>query len=256
MFGVSPFLDISGSVWPVFISCGLMNFIVVVFNFGLGWFSMISILVLFGLVLGWALDLGFESKILGSSCIMGSMFVVVGVLMVIGSEVMLFFGVFWYLVQVSAEGSVFLGFHWVSPCGSHMDIMEVPLLISVVLMSSGVSVTLAHSSIQVGKLVSFYVSFLATIALGIIFVYIQYCEYSVSMFTLGDGVVSSVFYMLTGMHGSHVLVGVAINLIVLVMTVASLVPFSFLGVEVAMWYWHFVDVVWLILFVVLYWFSM
>lgn len=71
-----------------------MNFIVVIFNFGLGWFRMIRILVLFGLVLGWALDLGFESKILGSSCIMGRMFVVVGVLMVIGSEVMLFFGVF------------------------------------------------------------------------------------------------------------------------------------------------------------------
>lgn len=112
----------------------------------------------------------------------------------------------------------------------------MPLLIRVVLIRSGVSVTLAHSSIQVGKLVRFYVSFLASIALGIIFVYIQYCEYRVSIFTLGDGVVRRVFYILTGIHGSHVLVGVAINLIVLVITVASLVPFRFLGVEVAMWY--------------------
>nr|UOF75870.1 cytochrome oxidase subunit 3 [Moniliformis sp. XH-2020] len=256
MISMTPMVVISGSVWPVFVSMGVFNSIFSMISNGLSLWSFLSVVVLIILILGWSMDTGFEVKYLGFMTCFDKGFMTVGVVLVILFEVMLFFGMFWYLIQVSIEGALSLGYVWSSPGIDNVDVMEVPLMISVILLSSGVTVTWAHSSMFMGSAVEFYFSYMMTVLLGVFFMVIQYFEYSGLWFTLSGGVVSSIFYILTFTHGMHVLLGVMSNSIALIMSSSSSIPISFLGVEVVMWYWHFVDVVWLMLFVLLYWLNL
>lgn len=104
----------------------------------------------------------------------------------------------------------------------------------------------------IGSAIGFYFSYAITIILGVFFIVIQYLEYRGLWFTLRGGVVRRIFYILTFTHGIHVFLGVIANFIALIMSSSRSIPLRFLGVEVIIWYWHFVDVVWLILFVLLY----
>lgn len=139
-------------------------------------------------------------------------------------------------MQVSLESSVRIGFEWPSAIISGVDIIGVPILIRVVLLSSGVRVTLSHRSAYRGKCGEYYKSYLFTVVMGVIFVMIQCIEYNGMGFRLGNGVVRSVFYVLTFIHGFHVVAGVVANLFVLVRSIIRFIPLRFIGVEVVIWY--------------------
>ena len=97
---------------------------------------------------------------------------------------------------------------------------------------------------------------IATIALGILFSFVQAYEYSHAKFAFGDGIYSSTFFMATGFHGFHVLVGTIFLIVVLFRALAGhFKPDHHFGFEAAAWYWHFVDVVWLFLFFSIYWWG-
>lgn len=133
----------------------------------------------------------------------------------------------------------------------------LPLINTLILLTSGVTITMAHWALKKAQRTALIGWMLATVALGTIFLFIQGYEYVHAYqdlgLTLGSGIYGSTFFMLTGFHGLHVLIGSLILLIITFRCMAG--HFSkknHFGFEAAAWYWHFVDVVWLGLFIFVY----
>jgi cytochrome c oxidase subunit 3 len=134
----------------------------------------------------------------------------------------------------------------------------IPAINTLILLTSGVTVTFAHWSLKQNNQSRTTLWLAATVALGFIFVGLQAYEYQHAWndlnLTLGSGIYGSTFYMLTGFHGLHVTIG-AIMLLVMMFRSAKghFSPHNHFAFEAAAWYWHFVDVVWLGLFIFVYW---
>ena len=133
---------------------------------------------------------------------------------------------------------------------------EIPFLNTVILLSSGAAVTWAHHAIVAGYRQQAIYGLLVTILLASVFTGLQGLEYVEAPFTISDGIYGSTFYLATGFHGFHVFIGTVFLIVCLV----RLINFHFtkshhFGFEAAAWYWHFVDVVWLFLFVAIYWWG-
>jgi len=134
-----------------------------------------------------------------------------------------------------------------------LDPFSLPLLNTLILLCSGTTVTWAHHSLIHGDRDGLKKGLWATIALGLLFTSIQAYEYSVAPFGFGGNTYGSAFYMATGFHGFHVLVGTIFLIVCLVRSYKGhFTPRQHFGFEAAAWYWHFVDVVWLFLFVAVY----
>ena len=134
----------------------------------------------------------------------------------------------------------------------------VPALNTAILLTSGVTITLAHWGLLKNNRPQLILGLAATVALGVVFLYFQVAEYSHAMHELNlrmsSGVYGSTFYMLTGFHGAHVTLGTIMLIVILARCLKG--HFSseqHFGFEAVAWYWHFVDVVWLGLFVFVYW---
>lgn len=133
----------------------------------------------------------------------------------------------------------------------------LPLLNTMILLTSGATITMAHWALKVGKRRALNVWMAATIALGALFLYFQAVEYIHAYhelgLTLGSGVYGSTFFMLTGFHGLHVTLGTIMLIVILFRCMAGhFTKDHHFGFEAVAWYWHFVDVVWLGLFVFVY----
>ncbi|MEJ2321089.1 MAG: cytochrome c oxidase subunit 3 [Gammaproteobacteria bacterium] len=139
-----------------------------------------------------------------------------------------------------------------------MGAWGLPAINTLILLTSGVTVTFAHWSLKQNNQSRTTLWLAATVALGFIFVGLQAYEYQHAWndlnLTLGSGIYGSTFYMLTGFHGLHVTIG-AIMLLVMMFRSAKghFSPHNHFAFEAAAWYWHFVDVVWLGLFIFVYW---
>ncbi len=149
-----------------------------------------------------------------------------------------------------------------TPAGEHLESMGawgLPAINTALLLSSGVTLTIAHHALLAGERNRQIIFLALTVALGVIFLGLQAFEYHHAYaemgLTLGSGIYGSTFFMLTGFHGFHVTIGA---IMLTVMTIRSikghLTPENHFAFEATAWYWHFVDVVWLFLFVVVYWF--
>ena len=163
---------------------------------------------------------------------------------------------FWAFFHRSLAVNVELGNEWPPTGILAFSPFGVPLLNTVVLLSSGVRVTWAHHSLMCGNHSQTKVSLILTVFLGAYFTVLQGAEYLEASFTFADSVYGSTFFLATGFHGLHVLIGTAF----LTVCLKRLQSFNFrhshhFGFEAAAWYWHFVDVVWLFLFVVIYWWG-
>lgn len=120
----------------------------------------------------------------------------------------------------------------------------LPLLNTVVLLCSGVAIIGAHRAIITGHKTMILNTLYTAISLGILFSLLQFLEYGLTKFTINDGLYGSVFFMLTGLHGFHVIVGTTLLIISYFRTADSNFSTSHhIGFETAAWYWHFVDVV-------------
>lgn len=129
---------------------------------------------------------------------------------------------------------------------------------TLILLSSGVTVTIAHFSLLKNRRRTMLIAQIATIALGVAFLLLQFNEYMDAYFekglTLASGIYGTTFYMLTGFHGMHVTIGViGLSVILHRMLRRDFNPHNHFAFEAVSWYWHFVDVVWLLLFVFVYW---
>lgn len=180
----------------------------------------------------------------------------IGMLLFIVSEVMFFFGFFWAFFHSSFNPSPAIGGVWPPAFISTLDPWKVPLLNTLLLLSSGASVTWCHHSIVLGNKFEASVSLIVTIVLAMIFTALQGFEYVTAPFSISDGIYGSTFYMATGFHGFHVFVGTCFLTVCLIRLYFNhFTKEHHFGFEAAAWYWHFVDVVWLFLFITIYWWG-
>jgi cytochrome c oxidase subunit 3 len=134
----------------------------------------------------------------------------------------------------------------------------LPAINTLILLLSGVTVTIAHHALRAGNRVVLNVFLAATFLLGFLFVYLQGTEYAEAYkhlgLTLSTGIYGSTFFMLTGFHGFHVTLGAIMLLVIWLRTMSGhFTPERHFAFEAVAWYWHFVDVVWLGLFIFVYW---
>jgi len=159
-----------------------------------------------------------------------------GMLLFIASEVMFFVAWFWAFF----DASLFPGWH-------------LPLFNTVILLLSGTTVTWAHHALIEDDRKTLKWMLFITVALGVFFSYVQAYEYQHAPFTFSESIYGATFFMATGFHGFHVLVGTIFLAVCLFRAMAGhFTPQKHFGFEAAAWYWHFVDVVWLFLFCAIY----
>nr|YP_009257671.1 cytochrome c oxidase subunit III [Chrysoperla externa]ANH54424.1 cytochrome c oxidase subunit 3 [Chrysoperla externa] len=179
-----------------------------------------------------------------------------GMILFILSEIFFFISFFWAFFHSSLAPSIEIGQTW-PPAGINpFNPLEIPLLNTVILLSSGVTITWAHHSLMSGNYTQTSQGLLFTVILGIYFSILQGFEYIESPFTIADSVYGSTFFMATGFHGLHVLIGTTFLLICLIRHINYHFSVNHhFGFEAAAWYWHFVDVVWLFLYISIYWWG-
>jgi len=179
-----------------------------------------------------------------------------GMLLFIVSEVMFFFAFFWAFFHASFNPSQAIGGVWPPAFLTILDPWKVPLLNTVILLSSGATVTWCHHAIVWGAKTQALISLLLTIVLAIIFTALQGFEYVTSPFSISDSVYGSSFFLATGFHGFHVFIGTCCLTVSLIrIYLGHFTREHHFGFEAAAWYWHFVDVVWLFLFITIYWWG-
>lgn len=179
-----------------------------------------------------------------------------GIILFIVSEIFFFAGFFWAFYHSSLVPTHDLGGCWPPTGITPLNPLEVPLLNTSVLLASGVSITWAHHSLIEGKRNHINQALLITILLGLYFTILQASEYFETSFSISDGIYGSTFFIATGFHGLHVIIGSTF----LIVCLLRQLKFHFtskhhFGFEAAAWYWHFVDVVWLFLYVSIYWWG-
>jgi cytochrome c oxidase subunit 3 len=173
----------------------------------------------------------------------------------IASEVMFFVAWFWAFFAAALFPSTHEGINGVwPPKGVEvLDPFAFPLLNTLILLLSGTTITWAHHALIHGDRKGLKQGLWLTIGLGLIFSMVQAYEYYHAEFGLADTIYGATFYMATGFHGFHVIVGTIFLIVCLARTYkGDFTPQQHFGFEAAAWYWHFVDVVWLFLFISIY----
>jgi len=176
-----------------------------------------------------------------------------GMILFIASEVMFFLAFFWAFFDASLYPDTGV---WPPADVEPFPAFDLPLINTMILLLSGCTVTWAHAALLKGDRKSLMNGLVLTILLGAIFTGVQAYEYQHASFGFTDGIYSSTFYLATGFHGFHVLVGTCFLIVCWFRARAGhFTPEQHFGCEAAAWYWHFVDVVWLFLFICVYWWG-
>jgi len=284
---------LDASPWPIAISFNLFNLIisfVLVMNrvkFSL-FFFLLNFLILLILMYLWWRDVVREATFQGHHTLIVKQGLIFGFILFIISEIMFFFGFFWAFFHSSLSPTIAQGFTW-PPIGINiLNPLAIPLLNTTILLVSSISITWVHSllkdnrnivlkkyfnyinnvkslknitkmdlNIIVSKVTNeIHVGFLITIFLALFFTILQLYEYFSAPITILDGIFGSVFFSLTGLHGLHVIIGtIFISVCYIRFNYGHFTEQNHLGLEFAAWYWHFVDVVWLFLYIFVYWWS-
>src|SRR6267154_1678622 len=257
-FQYHPFHLVETSPWPILVSFSLLSLTTGAVMYLQGYPNG-GLLLTLGLILTasgmglWFRDVVTEGTYEGHHTKQVQKGLILGIVLFIVSEVFAFFSVFWAFFHASLSPSIEIGGIW-PPLGiTPLDPFAIPLLNTFLLLSSGAFITYGHHALIAGNRKGAIDGVILTIILAILFTGLQYFEYSEAGFTMSDGVYGSAFYASTGLHGLHVIVGtifIGVSLIRLINY--QLTTKHHNGFESSILYWHFVDVVWLFLFVAVY----
>jgi cytochrome c oxidase subunit 3 len=179
-----------------------------------------------------------------------------GMLLFIVSEIMFFAAFFWAYFNASLNPTEALGGTWPPKGIDAINPFDLPFMMTMILLLSGCTCTWAHQALIEGNRRDLIRGLALTVFLGIIFSGFQAYEYHHAAFGFKDTVYASTFYMATGFHGAHVIIGTIFLIVCLWRAQKNhFTPSDHFGFEAAAWYWHFVDVVWLFLFIAIYWYG-
>ena len=261
-----PFIGSMGALVMAFGAVAYMQylkgneFVLLGLNFASPWLFAIGTLIVLYTMFGWWADTikeaheGHHTKVV-------SLHLRYGMIMFIASEVMFFVAWFWAFFDASLFAGeakqvlrgAYTGGQWPPKGLEVLDPLHLPLYNTVILLLSGTTVTWAHHALIHNDRKGLVWGLVLTVLLGMIFSGVQFYEYSIAPFSFGGSLYGATFYMATGFHGFHVLIGTIFLAICLVRALRGhFTPKQHFGFEAAAWYWHFVDVVWLFLFFCIY----
>lgn len=258
-----PFHLVDPSPWPIFAALGVFCLTIGAVMYmhsyeGGDSLSLLGLGMILYVMFVWWRDLVREATFEGHHTKKVRMGLTYGMILFIVSEVMFFAAFFWAFFHSSLSPTIEIGAIW-PPVGiDPIYAWGVPLWNTIILLSSGASVTWAHHAILLGKRghKDGSLALQITILLAVLFTCVQAKEYLESTFTISDGIYGSTFYMATGFHGFHVFVGTIFLTLCLFRHMSHhFTKHHHFGFEAAAWYWHFVDVVWLFLFISIYWWG-
>ncbi|SME94680.1 cytochrome c oxidase subunit 3 [Tistlia consotensis] len=261
-----PYHLVDPSPWPLIgaFSGGVLATGMVLFMHEITpWLLPVGILLVLTTMFGWWSQVVHEARV-GLHTPIVRIGLRYGMLLFIASEVMFFVAFFWAYFDASLfpdEVKQFLrtqitGGVW-PPTSIHtFDPFALPFLNTLILLLSGCTVTWAHHALREGDRRGMIQGLGLTIILGLMFTSFQAFEYSHAAFSFRENIYSSTFFMATGFHGFHVIVGTIFLTVCFFRALrGDFTPERHVGFEAAAWYWHFVDVVWLFLFTCVYWYG-
>nr|YP_010029661.1 cytochrome c oxidase subunit III [Pimelocerus perforatus]QOU11167.1 cytochrome c oxidase subunit III [Pimelocerus perforatus] len=254
-----PYHLVDQSPWPLLGSLSIFSFMMGMIK----WFHLHETNLLFFslftnclIMFQWWRDIIRESTFQGHHTLKVTLGLRWGMVLFITSEVFFFLAFFWAFFHASLAPSIELGMNWPPKGIKPFNPLEIPLLNTLILLTSGLTITWAHHSIMENDYIQSLQGLSLTVMLGFYFTLLQGYEYMEAPFTIADSVYGSTFFMTTGLHGLHVIIGSIFLFVCLIRLFYN--HFSsthHFGFEAAAWYWHFVDVVWLFLYVTIYWWG-
>jgi len=260
-----------GSISVMVTALGGVTFMKGLFGLEAGtwWLLAIGLAMVIWVMFGWWREVIKEGQI-GDHTPVVQIGLRYGMILFIASEVMFFVGWFWSFFEFAIFESARVGETWDSanalyaeglsrfadwpPVGVEtFDPFHLPLINTLILLLSGTTVTWAHHALQHNDRSGAKLGLVFTVLLGMVFTLLQAYEYSHAAFTYDGTLYGSAFFMATGFHGAHVVIGTIFLAICLIrLLLGGMSADKHLGFEFAAWYWHFVDVVWLFLFAFVY----
>ncbi|MBL4756186.1 MAG: cytochrome c oxidase subunit 3 [Rhizobiales bacterium] len=231
------------------------------FHGGSAWVLIIGMLGVLYTMFVWWRDVINEAEHQGHHTPVVQLHLRYGMILFIASEVMFFVAWFWAYFDASLYAgetiqearTIFTGGQWPPQGIETFDPWHLPLINTLILLTSGTTVTWAHHALLHDDREGLKWGLICTIVLGALFTCVQAYEYSHATFSFSGSIYGSTFFMATGFHGFHVLIGTIFLIVCLFRALAGHFKSTHhFGFEAAAWYWHFVDVVWLFLFCSIY----
>jgi cytochrome c oxidase subunit 3 len=254
-----PYHLVDPSPWPILgaISAGCLTAGTVLWMHGYGpWLMAVGFLFILACMFVWWRDVIREAVHEGHHNAIVQIGLRYGMALFIASEVMFFSAFFWAYFSAALFPTEAIGHVWPPKTIHPFDPFHLPFLNTLILLLSGTTVTWAHHSLLNGDRKGLVQGLFCTVLLGLSFTGVQAYEYSHAAFGFKDGIYPSTFFMATGFHGFHVIIGTSFLIVCLFRAMKGhFTPTHHVGLEAAAWYWHFVDVVWLFLFVCVYWWG-
>jgi cytochrome c oxidase subunit 3 len=256
-----PFHLVDPSPWPLVASLGALGMtsggVLYMHNFSGGNLLLLTgIFTIFYVMNAWWKDIIREGTYEGKHTSSVQVGLRIGMILFIISEFMFFFGLFWSFFHSSLSPSFDIGGVWPPEGLTILNPWEIPLLNTLILLTSGATITWAHHSIIAGSRENAFLGLIFTVFLAVFFTTLQIFEYYTATFGISDSVYGSTFFMATGFHGFHVFIGTCFLFICTIrLAYHQFTVEHHFGFEAAAWYWHFVDVVWLFLFATIYWWG-
>ena len=256
-----PFHLVSPSPWPIFTSFSLLTLTTSVVLTMQGFdvsqsFLNLALIALIASMSFWFRDVISESTYQGFHTLAVQRGLNMGIGLFIVSEALFFLAIFWTFFHSALSPNIEMGAKWPPMGVESINPYELPFLNTVILLSSGFTVTYAHHSIIRGNRSGALYGLVLSVILAIYFTVLQGVEYTVSSFSISDSTYASCFYFGTGFHGLHVMIGTAFIAVGLWRVLAyHSTDNHHLGLESSLLYWHFVDIVWLLLFLSIYYWG-
>jgi len=246
-FQYFPYHLVEMSPWPLVLSFALLNLTIGAVMYMQGYYSGDLILELgFILTLGgmtfWFRDVGNEATLGGHHTKQVKKGLEIGFILFVVSEIFAFLSIFWAFFHSSLTPAIEIGGVWPPQGITPLNPFAIPLLNTILLVSSGAFVTFGHHALINGNRKNTLIGLELTVLFAVLFTFLQYLEYANSTFSISDSVFGSAFFCSTGLHGIHVIVGTIFIVVQLVRTINYHVTNTHhQGCESAILYWHFVD---------------
>ena len=258
-----PYHMVDPSPWPVVgsIAAGVLAFGLIWFMHDVTpWVLPLGLLFSVWVMYVWWKDVVTEATFQKAHSKVTQLGLRYGMALFISSEVMFFFAWFWAFFNAAIYPTEQMGGTW-PPSSPELGVevfnpWGIPFINTAILLTSGITVTWAHHGLRKGDKKALIRGLWLTVILGAIFTGFQAYEYMNAPFDFTGGIFGTTFFMATGFHGLHVIIGTIFLAVCLVRASKDhFTPDHHFGFEAAAWYWHFVDVVWLFLFTFIYWWT-
>lgn len=254
-----PYFILNLRPWPILISTNIFNIIIsniIILNFKINRFIIINLIIVITISITWWRDIIRERTFQGNHNFYIINLIKFRIILFIISEIFLFISFFWNFLHNSLAPSIELGLNWPPKNILFFNPILIPLLNTIILLTSSFTITLTHIYLLNNKKKNTILFINLTIILRLYFLILQIIEYKQATFTFSDSIFGSSFYIATGFHGLHVIIG-TIFLILNLIRIKNL-HLSFIHhirFELRAWYWHFIDIIWLFLYITFYWWN-